>query len=234
MADTRKIFPTEKVMELVTGKQGANVNDLSSHVLGTPVNSPEQAKAAAPFATAWLARWYPKFTDLEWKEGENWEAFLKQAKAKLGDNISIQPMSGKMKELAAAVLDRLKQAHESLLRQTDAAARLEAKVRQLEPLEAATKALQKKNDELETKLKTMKADMGALQRKVNEYQGKLAIDNTELMQTIKDAIKDGLKGVTVGAATASAATASTEAAQPLSEEDEWSATPKHDSDDEWG
>lgn len=237
MADTRKIFPTEKVMELVTGKKDANVNDISSHVLGAPVNSPDQAKAAAPFAAAWLARWYPKFADLEWKDGENWETFVKQAKAKLGDHLSIQPMVGKMKELSTGVLNTIKDAHDSLLRQTDAAARLEEKVRQLEPLEAATKALQKKNDDLEAKLKTMKADMGALQRKVNEFQGKLAIDNTELMQTIKDAIKDGLKGVTVGAA--AAATASTgaetaQAAQPADDEDEWSASPNKNSDDEWG
>jgi len=205
MADTRKIFPTEQVMELVAGRQGANVNEIASHILGRPVTCAQCAKTAAPFATAWLARWYPRFMDMDWKEGENWNAFVRQAKTALGENISIASMSGHMKALADQTLDALMDARESLQRQTDAAARLEAKVRELEPLAGINKALQKKNDELECKLKAMKTEMGGLQRKVNEFQGKLAIDNDELMQTIKDAIKDGLKGLSVGVAAGGAA-----------------------------
>lgn len=208
MADTRKIFPTEQIMELVAGKQGANVNEAASHIVGRPVTCADGAKTVAPFAAAWLARLHPRFMDMEWKEGENWNAFVKQARSVLGENVSIAPMTGRLKDVAGQALDAINDAKASLLRQTDAAAKLEAKVRELQPLENLTKALQKKNDELEGKLKSMKAEMGGLQRKVNEFQGKLAIDNDELMQTIKDAIKDGLKGVTVGAAAAGAVAAS--------------------------
>ncbi len=210
MADTRKIFPTEQVMELVSGKQGADVNAIASHILGRQVTCAKCATASAPFAAAWLARWQPKFMDMGWKEGENWNDFVKKAKAVFGDNISIAPMEGQLKEMAARTLDALKDAQESVMRQTDAAAKLEEKVRGLEQLEGIAKSLQKKNDDLEAKLKAMKADMGALQRKVAEFQGKMPVDNDELMQTIKDAIKDGLKGLAVGAA-ASGAVAATAA-----------------------
>lgn len=203
MADTRKIFPTEEVMELVAGKQGASTNTIASHILGLPVNCPEVAKAVAPFAVAWLARLFPRFMDME--ESDNWNVFVKQARSVLGDNISIPPMNGRLKELAVQTLNALNDAKESLLRQTDAAANLEQQVRELEPLQAIVKNLQKKNDDLENKLKSMKTEMGALQRKVSEFQGKLPIDNDELMQTIKDAIKSGLKGLAVGAAAGGAA-----------------------------
>lgn len=210
MAATRKIFPTEEVMELIAGKGDANANAVASHILGQPVNCAECAKAAAPFAAAWLAKLYPRFMDMEWNEGDNWNVFVKHAKQILGDNVSIPPMSGRLKDLVAQTLNALKDAKESLLRQTDAAAKLEQQVRELEPLQAIVRNLQKKNDELEAKLKAMKTEMGGLQRKVNEFQGKMPIDNDELMQTIQDAIKSGLKGLAVGAAAGGAAAAADE------------------------
>lgn len=237
MADERRIFPTETVLELVAGKKDADTSALAGYLLGRPLASPVSAMAAAPFAAAWLCRWYPKFSDLDWKEGEDWNQFVNQAKARLGDNISLSPISGSLKKFGDAVLDALKDSHESLMRQTDAAAKLEQRVRELEPLEKAFKTLQKKNDETEEKLKTMKSDMGSLQRQVNGYQGKLAIDNNELMQTIKDAIKDGLKGLSVsGAATAGTAAALAEAeTQPLVDsEDEFGFGSSKNSDDEFG
>lgn len=200
----RKVFPTEKVMEMVSAKKGCDVSDVASHTLGCAVDGKDGAATAAPFASAWLARWQPRFMDLIWEEGENWEGFLKRAKAKLGEHISIEPMDGRIKEMAHQALQGLTDIRNDLLRQTDAAAKLEERIRQLEPSEAMVKTLQKKNDELEAKLKAMKAEMGALQRKVNEFQGKLPVDQSELLQTIKDGIKDGLKGMVVAGAAAGA------------------------------
>lgn len=240
MADERRIFPTETVLELVTGKKGADVRDVATYIIGRPMPDASSTQAAAPFASAWLARWYPKFMDMDWKDDGDWAAFLANAKARLGDNISITPMTGQLKTLANGVLDHIKEAKESLLRQTDAAVKLEQKVHELEPLEAALKALQKKNDELEGKLKTAKSDMATLQRKVNEFQGKMAVDNSELMQTIKSAIKDGLKGMAIASPASSVPGDQTSAPQeaamaaPISEEDEWDARPNKNDDDEWG
>lgn len=239
MADERRIFPTETVLELVAGKKDADTSELASFLLGRPLATPSSAKAAAPFATAWLARWHPKFMDLDWKDDGNWKQFVAQAKSRVGDNLSLVPLSGRLKTFADDVLNTLKDSHESLMRQTDAASKLEQKVKDLEPLADSVKKLQKKNDELEGKLKSMKTDMGQLQRQVNSYQGKVAIDNEELMQTIRDAIKDGLKGLAVsGGATAGTAAALAEAELPVMEtedsEDEFGFGKSKNADDEFG
>ncbi len=44
--------------------------------------------------------------------------------------------------------------------------------------------------------------MNGLNRKLSEFEGKVAIDHEDLMQNIKDAIKDGLKGLSIGHAVA--------------------------------
>lgn len=238
MADERKIFPTESVLGVIGGKKDAKTREVSSYILGKPVSNTESEKAAAPFVAAWLARWYPKFLDLDWKAGADWKTFVAQVENKLGPNLSLAPITGRLKELAHQALDAIKDTHESLLKQTEAAAQLEQKVRELEPLAKAMKALQKKNDELEDKLKAMKTEMGGLQRKVMEFQGKLPIDNAELMSTIKSAIKDGLKGMAVaapaGGETGAGESGAAAAKAPLTEEDEWAAPKRADDDDEWG
>lgn len=241
MAEERKIFPTASVLGVIGGRNNTDTQKVASYILGKPVTSPEAEKAAAPFAAAWLARWYPKFLDLDWKEDGDWKAFVSQVEARLGANISLTPLSGRLKELASQTMDAIRDTQESLLRQTEAAAALERKLHELQPLAAAMKAMQKKNDELEEKLKAMKTEMGALQRKIMDFEGKLPIDGDELMATIKSAIKDGLKGLSVAAGAASAAIAGESEAQatapaaPVSEEDEWDAAPRRDDeDDEWG
>lgn len=220
MAVDRKIFPIENVLELVTCKNGADVSEIASFITGKEAACSACAKAAAPIAASWLARWYPKFNDLDWKEDQNWESFVRQAKATIGDQISIAPMSGRSKKLVDDILNEISDTNASLMRQTDAAMKLEQKVRELEPLKTALDNSQKKIDQLETQIKKIKADMGALQRTNLQYQGKLAIDNDELMQTIKDAIKDGLKGVTVGTSAVSVASVDSETEEPAQSEPE--------------
>ena len=55
--------------------------------------------------------------------------------------------------------------------------------------------------------------MGGLRKQVAEFQGKVAVSHDDLMQTIKDAIKDGLKGMVVGGVAAGAAVAGADAAE---------------------
>ena len=208
MADKRKVFPVEKVLELVTGKEGANVKEIAGYVLGETVDCGECARAAGPFAAAWLSRWYPRFVDLVYKEGDSWGDFVKQGARLLGDHVSITPMDGNAKAHVNATLNVIRDTEASLKRQAREAMDLEKRIKELEPLEGALAQAKKKNDELEAKIKSMKADMVALQRKAAEFQGKMPVDQEELMDTIKSAIKDGLKGVAI----ASAATPAGEAA----------------------
>ena len=206
-------------MALVAGKDGIDVKDIAGYVAGRSIVCDEQAKTVGVFAAAWLARWYPKFTGLLWTENQTWEAFINQAKGQLGDNVSLQPMDGRIKEMAGQALDYLTDAEKSVATQTAAAMKLEERVRELEPFESQAKALQKKVDELEAKIKTMNTDMGGLRRKVAEYDGKVALEQDELMRTIKDAIKDGLKGMVVGGAAAGAAQASGDTAEAQAPEE---------------
>lgn len=221
MADKRKVFPVEKVLELVAGKPGANVNEIAGYILGETVDCDECAKATAPFAAAWLSRWYPRFVDLTYKEGESWPVFVKQASGLLGDHVSITPMDGNTKAQVNQVLNTIRDTEASLGRQTREVIDLEKRVKELEPLEAALAQARKTNDELEAKIKTMKADMLALQRKVAEFQGKMPIDHEELIDAIKSAIKDGMKGVVAvgGAAGASGATTEAPAVEETVEEE---------------
>ena len=76
---------------------------------------------------------------------------------------------------------------------------------------------------------------------LNEFDGKAALDEGELVRTIKDAIKDGLKGLSFGgAAAAGAAEALAEAERPvakepeaLSEDDEWGFKSKRAKNNDW-
>ena len=219
MADSdRSIFPLETVLALVTGKEGVDVKGIAGYLCGRSIVCDCEAKAAAPFAAAWVARWYPKFAEVAWSEDQSWDNFVALSADSMGDNVSITPMDGRTKALCGQVLDALAEAYKNLGTQTDIARKLDARVKELEPLEALSQELQKKVDGLEDKVKAMNADMGALRRQTAEYQGKVAIDHDELMQTIKGAIKDGMKGMVVaGGAAAGAAAADGGEAAPAEE-----------------
>lgn len=240
MADERRIFPTETVLELVLGKNGPKVEELATFLTGRPIENGPQTKAIAPFAIAWLARWQPKLVEADLSDAADWNKIVSKMKAELGDNISVVPVSGGLKAVMDSTLNTIRDTHESMLTQAQSAADLERKVHELEQFETTAKAAQKKNDELEARLKAMKTDMGAMQRKLNEYDGKLAIDNDELMRSIRDAIKEGMKGLVIaGAATAGVPAGAGEAetagaAEPASDEDEFGFGASKSSDDEFG
>ena len=218
MSDSsRKVFSTEAVLALVTGKEGFDIKEIAGYVAGRSIVCDEQAKAVGVFAAAWLARWYPKFTSMIWGENQSWDSFVGQAKAELGDNISLQPMDERTQEMASKALDFMADAEKSVAAQTASAMKLEERVRELEPLAEQAKALQKKVGELEGKIKTMNTDMGGLRRKVAEYDGKVALEQDELMRTIKDAIKDGMKGMVVASGAAAVAGAEGAAAEGAGE-----------------
>ena len=68
-------------------------------------------------------------------------------------------------------------------------------------------------DKVEQQLEQDAEQMETLRKQVAEFQGKVAVSHDDLMQTIKDAIKDGLKGMVVGGAAAGAAVAGADAAE---------------------
>ncbi|MDR1857053.1 MAG: hypothetical protein LBR22_07845 [Desulfovibrio sp.] len=218
MADAdRKVFPVEKVLALVAGKDDVDTKDIAGFVVGRSIACECGAKVAGPYAATWLARWYPQFLELEWKADQPWDAFVAKGKKVLGDSVSLTVMDGPTRTMVDAAMDAMAENRHGMESQMAAARALEARVQELEPYVAKAEALQKKCDELEAKIKTMNTDMGALRRQAADFQGKVAISQDDLMQTIKDAIKDGLKGMVVGGAAAGAA-AGDAAAESAAEE----------------
>lgn len=240
MAEDRKIFPIEQVLELVTGKEGADTSNIVAFITGRSNLTPEARKAAAPFAFSWLASWYPRFMDMEYKDDQTWEAYLRQMSHMLGDKVSLAPMNGRLKNIVNQALDVIEENQAACCAHVQNAVKLDDEIKRLTPLQKQLETAQKKNDELEAKIKSMKTEMNALNRKLLEFEGKIPMDQEELMQTISDTIKNGLKGLSVAAAAASAATneaagmAEAAVEEVKSEEEEWGFGSSSSGNDEFG
>ena len=214
MSDSeRKIFPIESVLALVTSKKDSDLREIAGYIVGQSIPCDVMAHAAGPFAAAWLSRLYPKFADLVWdEEKEGWSSFVVRCSRVLGDKVSLPPMAGNMQQACQAMLKSYADKHAEVLALQKEVASLSAQVESLKPLEGKLTAAQKRADQLDEQLKAQKKDMGALRRQTMEFQGKMAVDQEELLEAIKSAIKDNLKNIAVAAAPAAAAAAGAGAA----------------------
>ncbi len=213
--DARKVFPMESVLALVLGKEDVDVKDLAGYLTGRSLTCDCCSRAVGPLAAGWLASLYPAFVELKWDGATPWDSFVASNKSTIGDNVSVPPMNDSLKALAAKTLDILADLDATVSAQKAELAALHAKVAELEPQEAKAQELEKKCNQLEDKVKTMTTDMGALRKELAPYQGKMAVDQQELMTMIKGAIKDNMKGLVVGGA---AGAAMAEGADAASEE----------------
>ncbi len=212
----RKVFPMENVLALVVGKEDADVKEVAGYLTGRTIACDCCARVVAPLAAGWLASIYPDFVAMEWDNSVEWDNYVAEKKKNFGDNVSMTPMSAKFQALAAKTLDCLMDMDETNKAQSAEIASLHAKIEVLEPAEAKAGELEKKCDQLEAKIKTMTTDMGALRKELLPFQGKMAVDQAELMSMIKGAIKDNMKGLVVGGVAAAAgAEAMEEAAEEL-------------------
>ena len=194
MSDSeRKIFPVETVLALVSGKEDADVREIAGYITGRSMVCPKMAKSVAAFAGAWLARLYPKFADMVYDGSEAWELFVNRCAAQLGDKISLPPMDGRIKESCLAALDAMDKAFAEVDALKAEVAKQAAEIEALKPLEGALEAAKKQADQLDAQLKAQKKDMGALRRQAAGFEGKIALDEEELLDTIKRTIKDNLK-----------------------------------------
>ncbi len=228
MADSnRKVFPVKTVMALMVGNDDVDIKEIAGFITGRSICCNTKAKAVGVFAAAWLARIYPQLADMTQPEGMSFETFVSNAKAAFdgADSVSLTPMDDKTMETVGKVFAFFDDAQKSVAAQTEACVKLEKRVQELEPVAAQAQNLQKKVDELEGKIKTMKTDMGGLNRKIAEFDGKVAIAHDELMDTIKDAIKSNLKGLVAAGAAGAAAGAAGEAAADAAAEPEEQAVP---------
>ena len=201
MSDTaRKVFPMESALALVMGKEDVDVKDIAGYLTGRSITCCCCSRLVGPLAAGWLASLYPQFVALTWDENTPWESFVAQVKQSAGASVSVPAMSPRLQALAAKMLDALADQNATIKAQTDEIASLQAKVESLEPFEGKAQDFEKKCGQLEAKIKTMTTDMGALRKELMPFQGKMAVDQQELMTIIKDAIKDNMKGLVVGGA----------------------------------
>jgi hypothetical protein len=215
MSDSeRKIFPVESVLALVCGKEDADVKEIAGYMAGRSLQCDCCAKTVGMIAASWLTRLYPKFADLVWDKDEDWGSFVSRCAGEIGDKISLPAMDGRWQ----ANVEKLLAAGEEMMNEKAAlqaeVAKLSAQVEALKPFEGKLADAQKKADKLDEQLKALKKDMGGMRRQLAGFEGKMAVDQEELLDAIKDAIKTNLKSVTIaagGAAAGAAAAAEGEA-----------------------
>ncbi len=200
----RKMFPLESVLALVVGKENAPISEIAGFLTGRSLCCCTSA-LVAPMAAGWLASLYPDFVNLDVKEGEPWSAFVARMKAKIGDNVSVPPMSGYGLALVGKVLDAAAEKSETLKAQAAEIVALQARVEELEPYQGKADEQEKKITQLEAKIKSQTADIGALRKDMIPFQGKTPVDQQGLETIIKDAIVKNLKNFTGGAVAGAAA-----------------------------
>ena len=214
----RKVFPMESVLALLTGKEDSAVAEIAGFLTGRSMCCCTAA-LAAPMAAGWLASLYPAFINLQYDESRPWAELVSSMKAKVGDNVSVPPMSAQAKALVAKSLDAAAEKTETLKTQTAEITTLQARVKELEPFRSKAEEQDKKISQLEAKVKSQTADIGALRREMAPFQGKVPVDQQELETIIKDAIVKNLKNFTGGAAVAGATALAGEAvAEAVAEE----------------
>ena len=221
----RKVFPMESVLALLTGKEDAVVTEIAGFLTGRSLCRCSAA-LLAPMAAGWLANLYPAFINLQYDESRPWTDLVSNMKSKVGDNVSVPPMSGQAQNLVAKTLDAMAEKAETLKAQATEIATLQARVEELAPFRGKAEEQDKKISQLEAKVKSQNADIGALRKEMVPFQGKVPVDQQELENIIKDAIVKNLKNFTGGAAVAGAAALAGEAvAEAVAEEESGGGVP---------
>ena len=204
----RKVFPLESVLALLVGKEDSAVTELAGFLTGRSLCCCSAA-LVAPMAAGWLANLYPAFINLKYDESQPWANFVSGMKAQVGDNVSVPPMTGQSQAMVAKVLDVMAEKADTLKAQATEIVSLQTRVAELEPFQGKAEEQDKKINQLEAKVKSQSADIGALRRDMVPFQGKVPVDQQELENIIKDAIVKNLKNFT-GGATAVAGVAAAE------------------------
>ena len=213
----RKVFPLESVLALLVGKEDAAVTEIAGYLTGRSLCCCSVA-LAAPMAAGWLANLYPAFINLQYDESQPWSAFVSGMKAQVGDHVSVPPMTGKSQSMVAKVLNSMAEKADTLKAQAAEITSLQGRVEALEPFQGKAEEQEKKISQLEAKVKSQNADIGALRKEMAPFQGKVPVDQQELENIIKDAIVKNLKNFTAGAAAAGAPAGGESVAQAADEE----------------
>lgn len=205
----RRVFKMETVLGLVAGKAGADVSDLLGYLAQRALATEEEA-AVAPMAKGWLYSQNPAFMQCGEAEG-NYDDWVKKECGRLGDNVSLQPISAAELAGISVVLDKIASLKANVADLEETVAGLQAQVKELTPFKGQAADLEKKLGQSEQKVQSLNGDIANLKKELAPFNGKVAIDEKEIESSVKDivsrAVKDALKALPVAAAGAAGAAA---------------------------
>ena len=205
--EARRVFKMETMLGLIAGKGGTDVSDLLVYLTQRELSADEEG-VVAPMAKGWLYSMEPRFMQCCYEEGEPFEAWSKKQASKLGSNVSVEPIPAADMASISIVLDKLADAKATVADQASAIEGLQASVAEFEPFKAQAADLEKKVEDLNGKLETAQKDLAAAKKELKTFEGKVAINETEVESSVKDivsrAVKDALASLPAGAAVAAA------------------------------
>ncbi len=199
--EARRVIKMETVLGLIAGKSNDDVSDLLAFLTQRELNAQDES-IVAPLAKAWICSQHPPFLENPYKVTDIYEDWIQKSTQRLGDNISIAPISEDEMAPIATVLDMLAENKAALAGNAETIAELEGKVAELEPFVKKAGDLEKKVEQLNGSIAKKDAEIAELKKQTAEFKGKLPVAESELNDTIKDivtkALKDAVKSVPVG------------------------------------
>ncbi|MDL2279676.1 hypothetical protein LJC15_03305, partial [Desulfovibrio sp. OttesenSCG-928-G11] len=218
----RRVFPMETALGVVAGKGGDDVLDFMGYALNRSVDE-DCRPAVNPMVKGWLFSLNPDFLKSEFNENISYDSWVAEQKRKLGDNVSIQPMSEADLSGINALFDTVAEAKQLAEdKEAEAAEALaarqaaEAEAKALAPFKKKAEDLEAKVAALEEKVSALNGELSEAKAKAASFDGKVAVDETGLEKAIKDIVQKAVGGLVAagGAAAAAGAAEGGEAAAP--------------------
>lgn len=208
MSEDRKIFPIEAALHVIAKKP----SDVATEFLSFAVQRPVCEKSCAvvsPMVRGWLFCLQPEFAQMAPAPEQGFGIWVDDQKKRFGDNISIPPMEAAELAELNSLLDSIAAMKEGLAEKDTVIADLKGKLAAAEPFKGKAEKLEKDKAALEEKNAAFKEEVGKLKSELSAFSGKVAINEADLEQSVKDlvsrAVKDALAALPVAAATAAAA-----------------------------
>lgn len=219
-AEDRRVFKMDTVLALLADKDGNDVADMTTFLLGREVAS-QDAPVARNLIKAWIYSQHPAFMKNRFEEGQVYEEWVGKMKKEHGDNVSVPAIPAAEAAPVIAALDTLESARKDVADMKEQVAGFESQVAELEPFKGQAEELEKKVAGLEEKVGKLEEENAGLKKKTKEFEGKVPVNEGELESTVKDivskAVKDAVASMPVGAA-AGAAVGEAAAEEPAEEE----------------
>ena len=225
--DGRKIFPIENALEVLANSKNEGALSFMSYAVQREVCE-ECSIAVAPMVKGWLYTLHPEFMRGDKAGNKPYPVWVEELKTRLGDNVSVPPMEEDALTGLADMLDTMQALKDVAAAKTAEAEEAVAKYAAVAPfegkaakLETEVAKLKEQVAQLEAKNKAANADLATAKADLAAFDGKLAVDENDVVNSVKGMVEKALKaalasmpagGAVAGAAPAAAgATASTAA-----------------------